>query len=154
MNNDFISNILMMVATVAMVIFMFGCLGAIIKLIKLNRKYIADGAELAHLKESNNVKVIEYSKQVLEFIRMMVSQVAIIKFRTFIDNNDITKVTKSHIEKLASQVATSVKYSINIGNISLSDTIYTQEYFDEYIVETSILMVKQLFEKAIGDIDE
>lgn len=145
---------LLVVMTIVMIMFAIGCVCAVIKLLKLNKRYTIENAELKDLRESNKVKVVDYSKQVLDFIRMIVSQVAIIKFRTFIDNNDIQKISKVHIEKLASEVAINVKHSININNISLENTIYTKEFFDEYIIETSILMIKQMFEKTIEEMEE
>lgn len=122
--------------------------------IKLKSKYEKDNRSLKILQEGNKGKILDYSKQVLEFIRMLVGQVAVIKFRTFVDNNDLRKVTKGATEKLVADVATTVNKSINTGNMSLENTIYSREFFDQYIVDTSVIMIKEMLDKAIGDDQE
>lgn len=133
---------------VGIVLIWFGI--SLMVLIRLKKKYVKDTTLLHDLKEANQEKVVEYSKQLLDFIRMMVSQIAVIRFRTFVDNNDMSKITKSSIEKLVHDVASTVKQSINISNVSIENTVYSEEFFDRYIVETSVIMVKDLLDKAIG----
>lgn len=118
---------------------------------KLNNKYLKDAEDLKELKEANGERIIDYSKQMLEFIKMMVGQVSVIKFRTYIDNNKLDKTAKPNIEKIVEDVANTVNDAINVNNISLKDTIYTKEFFEQYIVETSILMIKQMLEKTIDE---
>lgn len=121
-------------------------------LYKLYIQFNRNTMELIALKESNKDKSIEYSTKSLDFIKMMISQTALVKFRTFIDGNDISKVTRIQIEGIVSDVATTVKSTINMNNIAIENTIYTKEFFDNYIIETSVYIVKQLFENAINEL--
>lgn len=135
-----------------LVIMLFVILWFIISMVMLSRLYIRfnnNTHELIALKESNKEKLVDYSNKSLDFIKMMISQTALLKFRTFIDANDISKVTRIQIEGVVSDVAKTVKGTINMNNIAIENTIYTEEFFDNYIIETSVYIVKQLFENAV-----
>lgn len=149
------NNVIVMLGTgilsLIMVIVLLWFIISLAVLVKLRKQFKTDSESLQVLKEGNKDKVIEYSRQVLDFIRMMVSQVAVIKFRTFIDNRKVDKISKNNIGDLVADVATTVNKSINMSNIQIDNTIYSREFFEQYIVETSVLMVKELLEKNLSD---
>jgi len=42
---------------------------------------------------------------------------------------------------------------LNMNNIFLDDTFFTKEFVEKYIVETSVILVKQMIEKAVNNMD-
>lgn len=144
--------------TIALVMIMFVVLFwfviSLIVLVRLRSQYDKDSRSLRELQEGNKDKVLENSKQLLEFIRMMVGQVAVIKFRTFIDSRDVEKSTKTNIGNLVKEIATTVNSSLNMSNISIENTIYSKEFFEQYIVESSVIIVKDLLEKSLNEHNE
>lgn len=154
MDNNVLSALTSIIVVAIMLIVVIWFIISLVVLYKLRNKFNKDSKLLEDMKESNKNKMVEYSKQVLEFIRMMVGQIAVLKFRTFVDTNDLSKVSKSAIEKLVADVAESVNRSMNMVNLSLENTVYSKEFFEQYIVETSVLMIKDLLDKAIGEKDE
>lgn len=150
------NTVLVVVASILLIIMMFVIIWFIISLImlyNLQKKYNSRMLELALLEKNNNTKVVDYSNQLLEFIRMMISQVSILKLKVFIDNNHVDKITKFQVEQVVTDIATTVKTALNVNNIAIENTIYTQEFFEQYIIDTTVHTVKQLMEKTINDSD-
>jgi hypothetical protein len=105
----------------------------------------------AQLQEENNKSIADYSEKLLEFIRMLTTQISVLKFRTFVDNHEMDKITKANIQKLVAEVAESVNTSINSTNIDFDDILFTKEFYENYIVETSLITIKNLLNKTIND---
>lgn len=154
MYNIEISNLIVLLLIILMLFVITWFIISIIVLFKLYKKYKNNTIEILKLNESNKDRVIEYSNKLLDFTKMMVSQISILKFKTFIDNSKIDKITKSQVEKIVTDVASSVKDALNMNNITIEDTIYTEEFFNQYIIDTSIYTVKQLMNKVLSEYDE
>lgn len=152
MDNTIVSTLVTGAAILIMLIVLLWFIITIGVLAKLNNKFKHDSTALQELKEGNKERVVEYSKQVLEFIRMMVGQVAVIKFRTFIDNRKIEKISKANVEELVADVARTVNRSINMSNIQIENTVYSREFFEEYIVESSVMIIKDLLARDLNNI--
>lgn len=152
------TNTISVLVTLALVLIMFVVLfwfvTSMVVLMRLRNQYDKDSRSLRELQEGNKDKVLDNSKQLLEFIRMMVGQVAVLKFRTFIDTRDVERSTKANIESLVQDVATTVNASLNMSNISIENTIYSKEFFEQYIVETSVIIIKDLLDKSLNEDDE
>lgn len=152
------TNTISVLVTLALVLIMFVVLfwfvTSTVVLMRLRNQYDKDSRSLRELQEGNKDKVLDNSKQLLEFIRMMVGQVAVLKFRTFIDTRDVERSTKANIESLVQDVATTVNASLNMSNISIENTIYSKEFFEQYIVETSVIIIKDLLDKSLNEDDE
>lgn len=152
MDNTIVSTLVTGAAILIMLIVLLWFIITIGVLVKLNNRFKHDSTALQELKEGNKERVVEYSKQVLEFIRMMVGQVAVIKFRTFIDNRKIEKISKANVEELVADVARTVNRSINMSNIQIENTVYSREFFEEYIVESSVMIIKDLLARDLNNI--
>ena len=123
----------------------------IIMLTKL-KSYESKFSELySRLKNENNRIETEYSEKMLEFAKMLTTQVSILKFKEFIDSHDISKVNRIHIKELASTVAEYVHASINISNIDFNETLFTKEFYEKYIIDTSFNTIKSLLDRVIND---
>lgn len=151
MDNNTMSLLVTVILVLIMFVVLFWFVMSLTVLMRLRNQYDKDNRSLRELQEGNKDKVLDNSKQLLEFIRMMVGQVAVLKFRTFIDTRDIEKSTKSNIEHLVQDIATTVNSSLNMSNISIENTIYSKEFFEQYIIETSIVIVKDLLDKSLND---
>lgn len=151
MDNNTMSLLITVILVLIMFVVLFWFGMSLTVLMRLRNQYDKDSRSLKELQEGNKDKVLDNSKQLLEFIRMMVGQVAVLKFRTFMDTRDIEKSTKSNIEGLVKEVATTVNASLNMSNISIENTIYSKEFFEQYIVETSVIIVKDLLDKSLND---
>lgn len=154
MDNTIVSTLVTGAAILIMLIVLLWFIITIGVLVKLNNRFKHDSTALQELKEGNKERVVEYSKQVLEFIRMMVGQVAVIKFRTFIDNRKIEKISKANVEELVADVARTVNRSINMSNIQIENTVYSREFFEEYIIESSVMIIKDLLARDLNNITD
>ena len=105
------------------------------------------------LEIENKNKTVEYSDKALELIRSIVGQIAVLKFRTFQDGRDMAKVTKTNVEELVKDIANMANGSLNMNNIFLDDTFFTKEFVEKYIVETAVILVKQMMEKTVNNMD-
>lgn len=143
-----------------LIVFTIGLLGSLIWMLislyrysKLKQKSLENDIEYRRLEVENKNKTVEYSNKVLELIRSIVGQIAVLKFRTFQDTHDMSKVTKTNVEGLVKEVAGMANNSLNMNNIFLDDTFFTKEFYEKYIVETSIILIKQMVDKAITELD-
>jgi len=103
------------------------------------------------LEEENSKVSTEYSEKLLEFVKMLTSQISILQFRTFIDGHDMDKVTRAQIQELAKSIAVTVNKSINIDNIDFDSALFTKEFYEGYIIENALINVKTLLQKAINE---
>ena len=130
------------------------CIGLLVSMIwmsiklyhyyKLKQLSLENEIEYQRLENENKNKTVEYSNKVLELIRSIVGQIAVLKFRTFKDTHDMEKVTKANVEGLVKDVANMANKSLNMNNIFLDDTFFTKEFVEQYIVETSVILIKQI----------
>lgn len=90
---------------------------------------------------------IEYSRNLMKYLREFIGQITVIKFKTFIDSHKMDKITEINIKKLIDDIATTTNNSINRSNILFDNTIITKEFYESYIVETAIMLVKEMLEK-------
>ena len=93
----------------------------------------------------------ESAEKLLNFIRMISSQIAMIQFRNFIDSHDISKVTKANIRDLVEDTATNIKNSLNIDDIDFADMLITEEFLDEYIINVASITIKDLLNKSLSE---
>ena len=129
-------------------------INSIIVLIRLKSNENAIKNIHMQLKDENNNVITEYSEKILEFVKMFTTQVSVLQFRTFVDNHDIEKVTRKQLQQLVSDVAETVHNSIKIDKIDFEDTLFTKEFYESYIVDTSMIIIKSLLDKVIDGDDE
>lgn len=104
-------------------------------------------------KEEYRMRNVDYSNKLLDYIKIFVAQVASIKFRNFIDTHDITKINKTIVGGLIEEIAIEVKNSINDNNVIFQDALFTKEFYDGFIVQSTTIIVKDLLEKVIENND-
>ena len=97
-----------------------------------------------HTPVEPNIGSTDYSKNILEFTKTLASSIALLKFKTFEDNHNMNKITKENFKKLTNEVAVDVHNAIDKSKIDFNMTIFTEEFYDLYIVEMSIYAVKSL----------
>lgn len=153
MNGSELTLIITLVIIVLMILSGAWFVNSLILLIKLRMHEKSITNLHMQLEEDNSKITTEYSEKLLNFVKMITTQVAILQFRTFVDGHDMAKVTKANVRDVADNVAKTVKSSINMDSIDFSDTLFTKEFYESYIIETSIIAVKSLLEKTIN-IDE
>ena len=124
----------------------------IIKLIgylQIKKKFINNEIECNKLVEENKNKTVEYSNNILEFIQSIITHIAMIKFKNFIDGNDISKITREKTKQLIQDVAIMTNSSINWENIIIIDTFLTKDFYETYIVEMSAMTIKQMLNTSL-----
>ena len=97
---------------------------------------------------------IKYTDELLEFIRKLSIQLSVIKFKEFIDEHEIDKITKSQIQKLVTETASMVNSSFSKDPIDFDNLLVSREFLDEYIVQTSIMAIKDLLERSVTEITQ
>ena len=83
----------------------------------------------------------------MKYLREFIGQIAVIKFKAFIDSHKMDKITEINIKKLIDDIATTTNKSINRSNILFDNTIITEEFYESYVIETTIILVKEMLEK-------
>lgn len=97
--------------------------------------------------------VYDLSSKVLDFTKEYVSQIVVLKVKAFVDTNDMKYITREKIKNLIGDIAVTVNGSINRANIDLDCLYFTKDFYDKFIVETTVIMVKELLEKEIDNYD-
>lgn len=95
---------------------------------------------------------LDYSDHVLKHVRELVSTMSNIRFKTFLDKYETSKITQEHVKKLIEDIAVSVNESIDYSNINFNNTIFTKEYLNKYIIEITMYLVKDLVNESILDL--
>ncbi len=99
-------------------------------------------------------KNIKYSQDVMSFIKEFTIQVSVLRYREFFDNHRMDKVTKAQIQTLVSETAMEVNRSLRLKMIDYNITLYTKEFVEHFIVQTTMVALKDLLEKSIIEIVE
>lgn len=92
-----------------------------------------------------------YTGSVMEFIRDLTAQVAVLKFREFADSRSLEKVTKEHTKHLIQDIANSVKGYIDQNKLDEEGLLVSPQFMNEYIINMSVNCVKDLLKKAVDD---
>jgi len=147
-----------------MILLVISCTGLVCSLIwmslsaykyfGLKQKKLAKDIEYAELESENKTGIIEYSERLLGMVRMVVGQICVLKFRTFKDTHDMTKVTKTQIEALVKDVAETANKSLNSDSIQFEITSFTREFYESYVVETSIILMKDQLDREVSRVVE
>jgi len=127
------------------------CLINIITCIKLINQEKKLSELRLQIQSDNHNTATEYSEKMLDFVKMLTSQIAVLRFRTFVDTHELDKITKANVQKLVTDVAETVHNSINIDNIDFEDMLFNKEFFEKYIIETSLITIKSLLDKAVNE---
>lgn len=95
---------------------------------------------------------LSYSNNLLKYINELIGIYSKLKFKSFLDKYETSKITQEHVKKLISEVAVSVNESIDYSKIDFNNTMYTKDYINKYIVETTVYHIKDLVEESILEI--
>jgi biopolymer transport protein ExbB/TolQ len=117
------------------------------ELYNLEKKKLEESSKEKIIKDK---EILEYSELLLKSIREAIASVTTVKYRTFSDNHDLEKITKEHLKRMLGDTVTIVKNDINFNNIDYENLIYTKEYINQYIIDTTIYTLKNMFN---GEID-
>lgn len=99
-------------------------------------------------------KNVKYSKDVMSFVKEFTVQVCVLKYRNFFDNHSIDKVTKGQLQSLVSDTAREVNNSLRLKSIDYEKTLFTKEFVDSFIIETTMVALKDLLDKSVVEILE
>ena len=94
---------------------------------------------------------VDYSKALLDYIRDIVSQVSVLKFRSFMDEHKLELTNRTHYSRLVGEISKTIHDSINQENLDYSNLVFTEQYLDNYIIQSSMMFTKDLLERAISD---
>lgn len=103
-----------------------------------------------HEAYENDLEMIKLSHELLEFTKQFIADVSLYEFKRFSDSQkDVMDITKINIENTIKETAEIIMKSIDIENIPFDYLIFNREYYNRYIVQTTIIMIKRLFEKSV-----
>lgn len=117
------------------------------RLEELRIKYREMELKNKEIERTQKDQSIEYSRNLMKYLREFIGQIAVIKFKAFIDSHKMDKITEINIKKLIDDIATTTNKSINRSNILFDNTIITEEFYESYVIETTIILVKEMLEK-------
>ena len=102
----------------------------------------------------NKLTEIAYTKQMIAFIRELTIEIATFKFEQFLNNRKVETITRESLKNLIDKVSTSVYDCIDKESINFDHLLMTEAMYDNYIIETSIYVINDLFERRIRPIME
>lgn len=117
------------------------------RLEELRIKYREMELQNKEIEKTQKDQSIEYSRNLMKYLREFIGQITVIKFKAFIDSHKMDKITEINIKKLIDDIATTTNKSINRSNILFDNTIITEEFYESYVIETTIILVKEMLEK-------
>lgn len=92
---------------------------------------------------------LDYSTRMLDFIRTIIVQITSLHFNEFIDSHDISKVTEGQTKRLIDEIANTVHKSIDVNNINFDDALFDENFYNHFIIETVVDLVKHLIGKTV-----
>lgn len=102
----------------------------------------------------DKINRIDNSLKLVDFIRDITGQWVVIKFKNFNDGHNLTKVTEENIKKLVSEIAIEVRRAIRYNEIDFESLVLTQEFYDKYIVNSAVILVKDMLDKVVNNYEE
>lgn len=112
--------------------------------------------ELSSIKKNSDILVnresllmIEYSNNLLKDIRELIASISKENFKAFIDKYEVSKITKENVKKLIDITCNDVKNAIDYTKIDYDHMIYSQKFLSDYIVNTTIYVLKEMVEETI-----
>lgn len=96
---------------------------------------------------------LEYSDQFMAFLKNVIGQIVVIRFRTFKDSRDLEKLTEQQIKNLIVDIAEEtneyLRQSFDFTDKSVM--LFNEKFYNVMIVNTIIIMVKELTGKSVDD---
>jgi biopolymer transport protein ExbB/TolQ len=102
-------------------------------------------------KINKDKEILAYSESLLKSIRDAIAAVSSIKYKEFSDNHNIEKITKEHFKRMIEDTVSTIKTDINFSNIDYDNIIYTKEYINRYIIDTTVYILKNMFNTEIDE---
>ena len=110
--------------------------------------------ESAHKEnEKRNFDNIKYSQDVLDFTKRFTVETSVFETKSFFDSHKIDKLTKAQIQGLVRKVSMEVNNSQIINNFDYEKTVFSRQYIEKYVIEISIMTIKDLLEKEIKEME-
>lgn len=103
---------------------------------------------------SDDLLTIRYSDQLLDFIQRIAVQSSVMKYKEFVDNHEIDKITRTQVQNLVTDTTVETKERINLDIINYDDLLYDRQFLEIYIIQTSITSIKRLLEKSVQEVTE
>jgi len=152
MDTDIVITVVMIIMMLlTMLTLMFVYVNTVYRARKENdeRKYLHVYDEFRASKEK-----LEYSEALLSYVKTFTAQVVTLKFKEFLDNHHLEKLTRETIKKEVASLASFIRISINDTNIDFDRSLYTREYIYEYIIQVTVTMTKKMLDDALVDVEE
>ena len=94
---------------------------------------------------------IRYSEQLLDFIQRITIQSSVLKYKEFVDNHELDKITRAQVQNLVTDTTVETKEHINLDLIDYDELLYDRQFIEMYIIQTSITTIKKLLEKSVNE---
>ena len=122
--------------------------------LSLKRQLLETDIELKKLSMDNDVRRVKFNNDILDLIERIIHQNSLMKFRAFKDNHDGTKVNKEITINLVRDICELTNRSIK-SDLVIIDTVYfTEEFYNNFIIDTCSTIVKELMNNLIESIEE
>lgn len=95
-------------------------------------------------------ETIKYTQDVVDFIKFVVGQLAVIQFQKLRGKHPLDKVTLSMEHSLIQDVAKAAKSALDEADL-VDGTVLTEEFITNLLIDTSTMMIDRLLREAINE---
>ena len=138
----------LLITIIALFVILLGIATAITIILSIQIKLL--NKSLEKNQKEMNIAMIEYSDKLLDYVREINIQIAAFHFNKFIYGRDLSTVTKESLKKVIDKVATDTFEYVDNNNIDFRFSLITEKMYREYIIETSIYVINDMFNKELN----
>lgn len=105
--------------------------------------------------DNYSIENINYTKELIEFIRYVTSQMVVINFTSYCNSHEMDKITRQNVLPLIPEISKYVRQSIDYEHIDFEKLLCTEEFIDKYIIKITVMFLDDALNKEIQNrIDE
>lgn len=97
------------------------------------------------------INSIEYSNKMLDFLKRISMEQSVIKYKEFIDNHELSKITKHQIQSLVSEIAIEIDNSLVYEYIDYDNLLYSRDYVETYVINVVSMSIKDQLDKSMSE---
>ena len=92
---------------------------------------------------------IAYTKQLIQFVRETVAELALAEFRNYIDSKEVEKTTLANYRELAQTIAEIAYKELRLDQLDYDSLLVTRHHLERMIIHYTINYIKDMLDQTI-----